>query len=331
MLRFSRPSVFRERISRISGVPTEGAPLTRRSKLAITSGFLIAAAAAMLLGPNLGSVFAEGDDHASFWRAERARVNQAAMANKPSPAETKRQRLPKQASAYAPTPQPQAQASSSNPFSFLTQTDGRLAAAALTHEPTKAQKKRTPAKMSSKARNVTSRHVCVRLCDGYFFPAPMGGKASEAGCAAACPDSPTRLYSMRSDRIVDAVAVRTGAAYARLPVALLYTSERNQTCSCGQVDPAKAILTDANLRRGDRYMTENGFLIYQGKRQEQISQRDFKPIAKVRGISRRERNLLLAMERVSLPRPSERLAARPAFATVAALGPPRWAHQIALR
>ena len=128
---------------------------------------------------------------------------------------------------------------------------------------------------------------------------------------------------MRSDRIVDAVAMRDGAPYTNLPVALRYTRTRDQTCSCGAPDPRAAIMADASLRSGDRFMTDAGFLIYRRGEGGKISRRDFTSLAETRNLPRAERNLLMAMERVSVPRPSERMAAaEPNTVSHVALGPP---------
>jgi len=349
MLRSSRSSVFEDRLARISGSAPAGRSFTSRSKIALTAGLILATALTILLGPNLGAVFAFSDDHASFWRAEKARENamrQRAAAAQPQrqtraqarqQRQTRQQQPPRQMSAYAPMPQRLAQPLP-DPFWFLGQ-NSRLGDPSVntTNRAQPRNAKRAKASFRPQSRNATSRFVCVRLCDGYFFPAPLGLGVTEAGCASACPDAPTRLFSMRSDNISDAVSVRGGAPYAKLPVALLYTRVREQTCSCGAPDPSTTIMSDASLRRGDRFMTENGFQIYQGNRGRQISRRDFKSIAQTRGLPRRERNLLLAIERVSLPRPAERLAAaRPATmarmgATHVALGAPSAPRMIALR
>ena len=61
--------------------------------------------------------------------------------------------------------------------------------------------------------------VCVRLCDGFYFPSVVSSGGDEA-CASQCPDAPTAFYSMPagSDKIDDAVSL-TGAPYSALPVA----------------------------------------------------------------------------------------------------------------
>ncbi|MBX9758149.1 MAG: DUF2865 domain-containing protein [Beijerinckiaceae bacterium] len=362
MLRFSRSSTTLEaRISRVCG-QTPSRSITPRSKLALTAGFVIAAVAVLVLGPHAGTVFAESDDSASFWRAEQSRKTaskqnreaaapqrQQAVAQHRQPASAQRppqqqaprwghtqqaqqQAFPRHMTAYAPVQQyPQRGAADNAPFWFFTQPGGPAATLGQPHaaphhaaRPAPRKPTRQAANFSERPRAATNRLVCVRLCDGFFFPAPLGMSANDAGCAAVCPNAPTRLYSMRSDRIVDAVAARDGAPYMNLPVALRYTQAREQTCSCGAADPRSAIMADRSLRSGDRYMTADGFLIYRrGGERSNISRRDFTPLAQTPGLPRSERNLLTAMERVSVARPSERMASvEPGSSNLVALGPP---------
>ena len=74
--------------------------------------------------------------------------------------------------------------------------------------------------------------VCVRLCDGYFFPSATSSGGDEA-CAAQCPDAPTVRYTepAGSDRIEDAVSTR-GALYSALPVANRYQTKLDDVCRC---------------------------------------------------------------------------------------------------
>ena len=340
MLRFPRNRVFDERVSKATGQKPSSGVLTPRSKLALTAGFLVAAVGAFLIGPQI-AVLAESADHASFWRAENARKAAARQASAftAQPAAQKRdqrrEQLPRQASAYAPVHAKPAQRTELSPFSFFTQPGGpsvSVSDPAQHPQPAPRPAATKIAKSVGEPRQASSKHVCVRLCDGFFFPAPTGVSASDASCATACPSAPTRLYSMRSDRITDAVAVRTGAPYTKLPVALQYTRTREQTCSCGSTDPRVAIMSDASLRRGNRFMSDNGFLIYQGSKRSQITRNDFTSVPQTRGLSKQERNLLLAMERVSLPGPVVRLATvTPSSNSVVALGPPGSNNRLALR
>jgi hypothetical protein len=159
----------------------------------------------------------------------------------------------------------------------------------------------------------TARAVCVRLCDGYHFPAgdqAAGPAGLEASCNTMCPGAPTRVYYSRSDRIEDAVAMRNGKSYRVLPVALRYASTRDNTCTC-RADglpglPMVDINRDSTLRRGDPVMTDAGFRIFRGAARMPYRPRDFASLAESRGVTTASPVILAAMERASGIRPRAR-------------------------
>jgi hypothetical protein len=144
---------------------------------------------------------------------------------------------------------------------------------------------------------VTTSSVCVRLCDGFFFPAAIAS-AGDAGCASQCPGAPTELYSMTSDKIDDAYSASTGAPYTKLPVAKHYQTERESTCSChrdGVVSHANELLHDNTLRKGDIVMTADGFRVYEGAGWGASKAQEFVGVAKA-GLPHEETAQLSAME-----------------------------------
>ncbi len=93
------------------------------------------------------------------------------------------------------------------------------------------------------------RTLCVRTCDGYFFPLSVSaGKDQfvndEARCSEICPASPTELYVYRnpgSDR--SQMMSLAGTLYADQPFAYRYKSEFVEDCSCrstGQTQQSSA-------------------------------------------------------------------------------------------
>src|SRR5260221_4306527 len=84
-----------------------------------------------------------------------------------------------------------------------------------------------------------NRSICVRLCDGYFFPL---GSVTESGsvaeqatqCSSLCPAAPSRLFLVPSgaDTIESAASPSDGHLYSELPVAFRYTREFDRTCTC---------------------------------------------------------------------------------------------------
>ena len=147
--------------------------------------------------------------------------------------------------------------------------------------------------------------VCVRLCDGSFFPtASVAG--GDAACASQCPDAPTALYTMPTDRIEDAVS-STGERYSRLPVAKRFQTSFEGTCTCHRdtvSSRARELLSDSTLRKGDIVMTAEGFRVYEGSGYGASSARDFVTLAHARSVPRDQRATLAAMERASSGSPA---------------------------
>lgn len=147
--------------------------------------------------------------------------------------------------------------------------------------------------------------VCVRLCDGFFFPtASISG--GEAACAAQCPDAPTALYTMPTEHIEDAVS-STGKRYSALPVAKRYQTSFESTCTCRRdtvASRANELLHDATLRKGDVVMTAAGFRVYQGDGYGPNEPKDFVALSRARDVSKAQRAALAAMERASAGSPA---------------------------
>ncbi len=79
--------------------------------------------------------------------------------------------------------------------------------------------------------------VCVRLCDGYFFPlATTGGnrQAAQQMCQAQCPAAETRLFFMPGDSEIEHAAAADGTPYTSLANAFRYRTTFDPTCGCRQ-------------------------------------------------------------------------------------------------
>ena len=112
----------------------------------------------------------------------------------------------------------------------------------------------------------TYRTVCVRTCDGYYFPisystVPTKFYEDERLCQRLCPASEVALYSHRNpgEDVTQAVS-SSGRSYSELPNAFSYRKQYNPACSCrapGQ-SWAEALrqLDDHTLERGDIVVTE---------------------------------------------------------------------------
>lgn len=85
------------------------------------------------------------------------------------------------------------------------------------------------------------RTLCVRMCDGYYFPisyavppAAFGGDAQT--CQARCPGAQVELYAHRvpGEDTNDMRSVASGEPYSRLPTAFRYRqTDRRKPSSCG--------------------------------------------------------------------------------------------------
>ena len=145
--------------------------------------------------------------------------------------------------------------------------------------------------------------VCVRLCDGFFFPSATGSGGDEA-CAAQCPDALTARYTepAGSDRIEDAVSTR-GALYSALPVANRYQTTLDSTCSCHR-SPVRSysdsLLNDPTLRKGDVVMTPKGFVVFEGAKTRSITSSNFVALSQARSLSKDLRATLVDMERAGV-------------------------------
>jgi hypothetical protein len=114
----------------------------------------------------------------------------------------------------------------------------------------------------------TYRTVCVRTCDGGYFPisfatSPARFADDERSCKALCPATEANLYAYRNpgEDINQAVSVN-GQPYTALPNAFHYRSEFNPSCSCrapGQTwaDALKGVDDKAEAaQQGDIIVTE---------------------------------------------------------------------------
>lgn len=116
-----------------------------------------------------------------------------------------------------------------------------------------------------KPRQGGPQTVCVRTCDGFFFPLannPGGRDSSDEMCQALCPGVETLAYGMTNGGdIQNAVARATGQPYASLPNAGKYQRSFDAACTCrGQGQSWAQALKEAEYlldkRRGDVIVTE---------------------------------------------------------------------------
>ena len=111
----------------------------------------------------------------------------------------------------------------------------------------------------------TYRTLCVRTCDGFYFPisfatVPSRFQDDERTCQRLCPSSEVILFTHRNpgEDVSQAVSL-AGKRYTALPSAFRYRQEYNASCSCKRPDQtwAQALgRSDSTLERGDIVVTE---------------------------------------------------------------------------
>ncbi len=84
----------------------------------------------------------------------------------------------------------------------------------------------------------TYRTVCVRTCDGYYFPvsfetSPDHFREDEQTCQRMCPAAEVQLYTYHNpgEEMTQAVALN-GRLYTELPAAFQYRKALSPACSC---------------------------------------------------------------------------------------------------
>jgi Protein of unknown function (DUF2865) len=121
------------------------------------------------------------------------------------------------------------------------------------------------------------RTICVRTCDGFFWPVSFATDQSrfqddERTCQRSCPAAEVVLYSHRNpgEDVSQAVSL-TGQLYSTLPNAFKYRQAFDNSCSCRA--PGE---TWANaLRNLEDSTVEQGDIVVNEERARQLSQPRF--------------------------------------------------------
>jgi hypothetical protein len=82
------------------------------------------------------------------------------------------------------------------------------------------------------------RTVCVRMCDGYYYPisystSPSKFPEDERTCQASCPAAEAQLFAHRNPgEDIDQAVSTSGQLYTELPNAFKYRQSFDNSCSC---------------------------------------------------------------------------------------------------
>jgi hypothetical protein len=120
----------------------------------------------------------------------------------------------------------------------------------------------------------TYRTVCVRSCDGYYFPisystVPSRFAADALTCQRLCPGSQVTLYAYQNpgQEIEQAVSV-DGAPYTALPNAFRYRKERVSGCFCR---PPGETWVQALRNADDSSTLESGDIVVTDKNEKALT------------------------------------------------------------
>ena len=117
------------------------------------------------------------------------------------------------------------------------------------------------------APNGTYHTVCVRTCDGYYFPIsystlPSHFAEDERTCQRECPAADVALFSYRNPgESMDQAVSTNGQLYTALPTAYRYRTQLISACSCRRPgesweDALKNADDSSTLESGDIVVTD---------------------------------------------------------------------------
>lgn len=118
-----------------------------------------------------------------------------------------------------------------------------------------------------------SRMVCVKTCDGSYFPlgnAPGGRAGADEMCQALCPGTETVAFAYPGgdDGIKQAVSVSGGRPYMSLQNALKFRKTFDESCSCKRPNESWAVV----LRKAESMLEQRkGDVIVTAEKAEELS------------------------------------------------------------
>lgn len=123
--------------------------------------------------------------------------------------------------------------------------------------------------------------VCVRSCDGGFFPISYSAGSEDgddltALCAALCPNAPASVYTYGGGADIESAVSLTGQAYRALPAAFRYRTTFDSTCTC----KAAGQTWVAALSEAERLLTSGGGhdVIVSEQKAAELSRPKFMPV-----------------------------------------------------
>ncbi|HEY8566453.1 MAG TPA: DUF2865 domain-containing protein [Beijerinckiaceae bacterium] len=116
-----------------------------------------------------------------------------------------------------------------------------------------------------------SQVVCVRTCDGSFFPLannPGGRGGAEEMCQALCPNAPMAVYRKSPDGDIEQALSIKGEPYSALPAALKFRKGFDASCSCRAPGQSWA---EALARAEEMIERRRGDILVSAQKAEELS------------------------------------------------------------
>ncbi len=124
------------------------------------------------------------------------------------------------------------------------------------------------------APSSTYKTVCVRTCDGFYFPVSYATTPARFGddeqtCRSLCPAAEATLFTHRSNEDMSRAVSVNGQPYSALPNAFKYRQAFNPSCACKAQGQTWA---EALKSVDDRAAVGQGDIIVTDERSKQMSQ-----------------------------------------------------------
>lgn len=134
------------------------------------------------------------------------------------------------------------------------------------------------------------RMLCVKTCDGSFFPLDNRGRAdADEMCQALCPGTETRAFSVPHGPVsLDQAVSPGGERYADLPNAFRFQRTRDAACACKREGESWAQV----LQRAEALLDRReGDVVVTAEKAEELSKpRPAKPPSRARVARERRKN-----------------------------------------
>jgi hypothetical protein len=114
------------------------------------------------------------------------------------------------------------------------------------------------------------RLVCVRSCDGYYFPLGNGGReTADEMCQALCPGTETTAFAMPgSDDALDRAISLRGRPYTSMQNAFRFQKSFDESCACKREGESWSVV----LRRAESMLEQKrGDIIVTAEKSEELS------------------------------------------------------------